>query len=81
MDGYSAKVEQQMGRFYRSLNERDRRRYAGIEAAKLGHGGIEYVSRLLECDSKTIRQGIAEIESDEELDIERQRKKGVDVKR
>ena len=45
MDGYSSEVEQQMGRFYRSLNERDRRRYAGIEAAKLGHGAIEYVSR------------------------------------
>ncbi|MDA1014515.1 MAG: hypothetical protein O3A00_08705 [Planctomycetota bacterium] len=81
MDGYSAEVEQQMGRFYRSLNERDRRRYAGIEAAKLGHGGIEYVSRLLGCDPKTIRQGIAEIESDEELDNHGQRKKGVDVKR
>jgi len=38
MDGYSLEVEQQMGRFYRSLNERDRRRYAGIEATKLGEG-------------------------------------------
>ena len=81
MDDYSSEVEQQMGRFYRSLNERDRRRYAGIEAAKLGHGAIEYVSRLLGCDPKTIRQGIAEIESDEELDNQGQRKKGVDVKR
>lgn len=81
MDGYSLEIEEQMGRFYRSLNERDRRRYAGIEAAKLGHGGIEYVSRIVGCDSKTIRQGIAEIKSDEELDNQGQRKKGVDVKR
>jgi hypothetical protein len=76
MDGYSLEVEQQMGRFYRSLNERDRRRYAGVEAARLDHGGIEYVSRILGCDPKTIRQGIAEIKSDEELGNQGQRKKG-----
>jgi hypothetical protein len=78
MDGYSAKVEGQMSRLYRSLNERDRRRYAAVEAGRLGHGGIEYISRLFGCDPKTIRQGIGEVESEEELASERQRKKGVD---
>ena len=77
MDGYSAVVEGQMVRFYRSLNERDRRRYAAVEAAKLGHGGIEYLSGLLGCDPKTIGRGMAELESPAELAIERQRKKGV----
>jgi len=81
MEGYSTGLENQMSRFFRSLNERDRRRYAAVEAAKLGHGGIEYLSRLLGCDPKTIRQGIAEMESDQELDNQRQRKKGVDAKR
>ena len=76
MDGYSVELEQQMSRLYRSLNERDGRRYAAIEAAKLGHGGMEYISRLLGCDPKTIRQGITELESDQELDTQRQRKKG-----
>jgi len=80
MEGYSTGLENQMSRFFRSLNERDRRRYAAVEAAKLGHGGIEYLSRLLGCDPKTIRQGIAEMESDQELDNQRQRKKGVDAK-
>jgi hypothetical protein len=37
---YSVKVESQMRAYYESLNEKDRRRYAGIEATKLGHGGI-----------------------------------------
>ncbi len=59
------------------MNERDRRRYAAVEAARLGHGGIEYVSQLLSCDSKIIALGIAELESDEELATDRQRKKGV----
>ncbi len=77
MDGYSAKVEQQMSRLYRSLDERDRRRYAAVEVEKLGHGGLEYVSRLFGCDPKTIRRGVAELESEDELESERQRKKGV----
>ena len=46
-----------MRMFHDSLSEQDRRRYAAIEAAKLGHGGIEYVADVLGCDPKTIRQG------------------------
>lgn len=76
MDGYSAKVEQQMSRLYESLGERDRRRYAAVEAEKLGHGGLEYIAKLFGCDPKTIRRGMAELESEEELTSERQRKKG-----
>lgn len=81
MEGYSTSVERQMVRFYRSLNERDQRRYAAVEAVKLGHGGVKYVSRLLQCDPKTISQGIRELESEEQLASDSQRKKGVDEKR
>ena len=82
MDAYSADVERLMLRLYRSLNERDRRRYAAVEAAKFGHGGIEYVVRVLGCDAKTIRHGSDELQGDEELSSsDRQRKKGVDAKR
>ena len=81
MEEYSSVVEGQMGRFYRSLNERDRRRYAAVEATKLGHGGIEYIARLLGCDPKTIASGITDLEGDEELDTSRQRKKGGDGNR
>ena len=77
MEGYSRVLEGQMLRFFMSLSESDRRRYAAVEAIKLGHGGIEYVSRILGCDPKTIAKGISEIESDEEFDSDRQRKKGV----
>ena len=81
MEDYSAAVERQMVRFYRSLKERDRRRYAAVEAVKLGHGGIEYVSRLLSCDPKTIGRGITELESEEQLATDGQRKKGADENR
>jgi len=78
MDAYPSTVERMMKRLSRSLRENDRRRYAAVEATKLGHGGIEYIARLLRCDPKTVRQGIAELEAEDELDPERVRKKGVD---
>ena len=54
---YPPDVEVGMRTLYRSLRENDRRRYAAIEAAKLGHGGLEYITALLGCDPKTVRQG------------------------
>lgn len=81
MDEYGKAVEGRMVKFFRSLNERDRRRYAAVEASKLGHGGMQYISRLLGCDPKTIGQGIAELESEADLAIDSQRKKGVDGNR
>lgn len=44
---YSEEIEKQMKAFYDSLNEKDRRRYAAIEAMKLGHGGQNYISSVL----------------------------------
>jgi hypothetical protein len=76
MDGYAEDVERMMRRLFDSLKENDRRRYAAIEAAKLGHGGMEYVAGVLGCDPKTIRAGLAELEGEDELDTGRSRKKG-----
>ena len=81
MTPYPLPVEQQMQRFYRSLNERDRRRYAAIEALKLGHGGIDYTAIVFGCEPKTIAKRIKEVEGEAELDNSRQRKKGVDANR
>ena len=36
---YSAHIEHHMRMLYQSLSEKDRRRYAAVEAEKLGHGG------------------------------------------
>ena len=56
MDAYPPRIERMMKRLYDSLAEDDRRRYAAIESTKLGHGGVEYISRALRCDPKTIRR-------------------------
>ena len=58
---YPRSVEQQMQRYYRSLSEKDRRRYAGIEALKLGRGGIRYIGELLNCDYRTIKAGMTDL--------------------
>jgi hypothetical protein len=73
---YSPAVEQSMITFFSSLREKDQRRYAAVEAEKLGHGGIEYVSSLLGCDPKTIRQGQSDLSELPPVPPERCRKKG-----
>ncbi len=73
---YSPEIEHSMRMFHDSLSEKDRRRYAAIEAAKLGHGGNGYISTLLDCDPKTIRQGQQDLDQlPDDLDG-RVRKKG-----
>lgn len=62
MKGYPAAVERHMMRLYGSLSEKDRRRYAAVEAEKLGHGGVQYIADLFACDSDTIRHGAQDIE-------------------
>jgi hypothetical protein len=57
MAPYPSYVERHMKALYESLSEKDRRRYAAVEAEKLGHGGAEYVAALFECDPDTIRHG------------------------
>ena len=76
MDAYGMEVERVMKRLFDSLAEKDRRRYAAVEARKLGHGGVEYIACLFGCDPKTIRKGQAELEGTDDLDTGRVRKKG-----
>ena len=47
-----------------------------LEAAKLGHGGTEYVSNLFGIDPKTVRRGLADLEETEDPSPGRVRKKG-----
>jgi len=58
---YKTSIEKLMKTFYNSLCEKDKRRYAAIESSKLPHGGVNYISALLECDPKTIRRGQKEL--------------------
>ena len=82
---YPTEVEAAMKVLYRSLRENDRRRYAAVEAAKLGHGGLEYLAGLLGCDPKSIRHGQLDMDDlgkqplQDIAPAERVRKKGADA--
>jgi Rhodopirellula transposase DDE domain len=76
MPRYSPAIEAQMRTFYQSLSEKDRRRYAAIEARKLGRGGLSYIARLLSCDRHTMAQGIPELLDPEALQQTRIRRAG-----
>jgi len=79
MEAYPIEVERLMKRLFELLSEKDRRRYAAVEAAKLGHGGVEYVAGVVGCDPKTIQQGRSDLELPEDPAVGRVRKKGVDA--
>ncbi len=51
-----------MQSFFSTLSEKDRRRYAAMEAQLLGHGGITLVAGILGCSTKTISRGIEELD-------------------
>ena len=75
---YSSEITAQMRKLYQSLSEKDRRRYAAIEAPKFGGGGISYIARILSVDRNTIAKGIKELksESDTTFNQHRIRQKG-----
>lgn len=61
MEPYSPEMEETMRRFYNSLNERERRRFAGFEALRLGRGGRRYIARVLGCSRNTVSRGAQEV--------------------
>jgi hypothetical protein len=77
---YSSTTEEAMRHVFDSLSERDRRLYAAAEVLKLGRGGLLYLTRLFDCDPKTIRRGIRELQQESSLSPGRSRKKGADEK-
>jgi len=62
--------------FYKGLNERQRRHFLAIEAKAIGHGGINLISKTFKADRATVRKGLQELTSAEELPVGRIRKEG-----
>ena len=60
---YSNEVEQSMKDFFTSLSEKDSRRYAAVEAQKLGRSGICYIAKVLGCSRTTIYAGLKELKT------------------
>jgi len=54
-------IHQQMNLLLSRLDEQQRRWYAAVESAKIGHGGDRFVSRLTGLHVDTIRRGREEL--------------------
>ena len=78
MISYEKNIELKMQRLFKTLSEKDKRRYAAIEVEKLPNGGTDYISKLFGIDPKTIRRGMEELEQQEDTTKGRIRKKGGD---
>ncbi len=57
---FRADIEQDMKMFYDSLNEKDQRHYAALEAKKLCYGGATYIAELFNCARSTLYDGLDE---------------------
>ena len=73
---YSSKIEIQMQELYSRLPEKNRRLYAGVEALKLPYGGVSYIARLFDCSRSTVIRGMEELEQNDTLDKNRNRRLG-----
>ncbi len=60
---YPPEIETEIKKFYQTLSEKDKRRYAAVEALKLGHGGIVYIANLVGCNRDTIHEGTKELKT------------------
>lgn len=56
-DFVNRKQHQQINLLLSRLDEQQRRWYAAVEAAKLGHGGIRLLALITGLDEKTIARG------------------------
>ena len=61
LERYAPRVEERMRAFWQTLSERDRRRFAALEVARLGHGGTEYIAEVLGCSTRTIERGAEDL--------------------
>ena len=59
---YTEEMELAMKTFFDTLSEKDRRRYAALEAKRLGHGGQQYICKIFGCDPSTVKRGTLELE-------------------
>ena len=75
MEPYRAEVEETMRRYYNSLNEKDRRRFAGFEALQFGAGGRSYIASVLGCSRNTVSKGAREVSGLPQREVEQRIRK------
>ena len=59
---WGAAVEKNVRDFYETLSEKDRRRFAAVQARQLGYGGVRGIAEVLGCSRRTIERGLAELD-------------------
>lgn len=62
MGRWDAGVERQMRNVFETLSEKDRRRFAAVQARQFGRGGMVYVAGVLGCSTRTISRGVSELD-------------------
>ena len=80
MDAYAPEIERKMKRLFDSLSEDRSTALRSCRGHQAGAWWDRVHSQLLQCDPKTIRRGLAELDEAADLDTSRVRKKGVDAK-
>jgi hypothetical protein len=58
---WGAAVGKNVRDFYETLSEKDRRRFAAVQARQLGYGGVRAMAEVLGCSRRTIERGLAEL--------------------
>ena len=66
---FDEQTQQRMRNVSQTLSEKDKRRYAAIQAVQLGHGGIASIAEVLGCSTRTISRGIEELDRLPEEDM------------
>ena len=59
---WNAVVKKNVRDFYATLSEKDRRRFAAVQARQLGHGGVRSMAEVLGCSRRTSERGLAELD-------------------
>ena len=60
---WNAMVKKNVRDFYATLSEKDRRRFAAVQARQVGYGGVRYLAEVVGCSRRTIERGLAELDT------------------
>lgn len=73
-------TEAELG-YFKQLDERQKRIFAGLKASQMGRSGVRLVSEQLGIDIKTVRKGLQEFKDLPETPSKRIRKEGGGTKK
>ena len=76
MEKYKPEELNLLIKYSQNLSEKSYRHFLAMQYKSLGFGSQRYISEVFKCSRKTITKGCIELESNDIIDYERQRKKG-----